>query len=257
MKAILAAALLQLTIACNLFAQHDSLPAHVYRLAALPVVKDSSRQRVQIMDGSTLLLSNLEAHLTILQPGQAAHPPHTHTNTEELIIVKEGLLKVTIKGQSKLLSAGGLALSLPGDEHGAVNAGTGTASYYVIKYTRPAVDAQRGQANGGSVLLNWTEPLVKATEKGERRDFFIKPTALFEKFDMHVTTLRKGEVSHPPHTHRQEEIIIVKTGTVTMQVGDKFYPASPGDIIFLSSGIPHALQNAGNGATTYFAFQWQ
>lgn len=257
MKAIFAAALLQLTIAGNLVAQRDSLPAHVYRLAALPVVKDSSRQRVQIMDGSSVLLSNLEAHLTILQPGQAAHPPHTHTNTEELIIVKEGLLKVTIKGQSKLLSAGGLALSLPGDEHGAVNAGTAKAAYYVIKYTKPEINAQRGLSNGGSVLMDWTEPRVEPTEKGERRNFFVKPTALFEKFDMHVTTLKKGEVSHPPHTHRQEEIIIIKKGNVTMQVGDKFYAAAEGDIIFLSSGIPHALQNAGNESTTYFAFQWQ
>ncbi len=257
MKAILAVALLQLSIAGNLIAQQDSLQAHVYTLANLPIVKDSSRQRVQIMDGRSVLLSNLEAHLTILQPGQAAHPPHTHTNTEELIIVKEGMVKVTIKGRSKLLSAGGLALSLPGDEHGAVNAGTSRASYYVIKYTKPAINAERGQFNGGSVLMDWPEPAVKSTEKGERRDFFIKPTALFEKFDMHVTTLNKGEVSHPPHTHRQEEIIIVKNGKVTMQVGDKFYPASEGDIIFLSSGIPHALQNAGNESTTYFAFQWQ
>jgi (S)-ureidoglycine aminohydrolase len=257
MKILLLAVLMQLTFAAKLSAQQDSLQAHVYILAQLPVVKDSSRQRVQIMDGSTVLLSNLEAHLTILQPGQAAHPPHTHTNTEELIIVKEGLVKVTIKGQSKLLSAGGLALSLPGDEHGAVNAGTAIASYYVIKYTKPIINAERGQSNGGSVLMDWPEPVVKATEKGERRDFFIKPTALFEKFDMHVTTLNKGEVSHPPHTHRQEEIIIVKNGKVTMQIGDKFYPAAAGDIIFLSSGVPHALQNAGNESTTYFAFQWQ
>ncbi|HTL08265.1 MAG TPA: hypothetical protein VL307_08425, partial [Chitinophagaceae bacterium] len=69
-------------------AQGDTLPAHVYTLSALPVQKDSSRLRVQIMDGRTSLLSNLEAHVTILQPGQAAHPPHTHSNTEELLIVK-------------------------------------------------------------------------------------------------------------------------------------------------------------------------
>jgi (S)-ureidoglycine aminohydrolase len=257
MKAILLAAALQLTIAFGICAQKDTLPARVFILSQLPVITDSSRQRVQIMDGSTILLSNLEAHLTILKPGQAAHPPHTHTNTEELIIVKQGLLKVTIRGQSKLLSAGGLALSLPGDEHGAINAGTGIASYYIIKYTQPAINPERGQSAGGFVLMDWTEPAVMSTDKGERRQFFNKPTALFDKFDMHVTTLKEGEVSHPPHTHLQEEIIIVKTGTVSMQIAGKFYPAAAGDFIFLSSGIPHALQNAGREATTYFAFQWQ
>ena len=256
MKALLLLSL-QITIAQTLLAQQDTLPAHVYNVATLPVTKDSSRLRIQIMNGKTLLLANLEAHITVLEPGQAAHPPHTHTNTEELIIVKEGLLKVTVKGKTKLLSAGGLALSLPGDEHGAVNAGKTKAVYYLIKYTMPAVNAQRGENAGGSVLMDWPEPAVEKTDKGERRQFFNRPTALFEKFDMHVTTLNKGAVSHPPHTHRQEEIILIMKGHVSMQIGDTFYPATVGDFIFLSSGIPHALKNAGDGQTTYFAFQWQ
>lgn len=249
--------LVLVTIAIAATAQHDTLPARVYNLQSLPVVKDSSRLRVQVMDGKTTLLANLEAHLTVLEPGQQAHPPHTHTNTEELIIVKEGIVAVTIKGKTKLLPAGGLALSLPGDEHGAINAGTTKAAYYVIKYTNLAVDALRGEKAGGSVLMKWTEPAVEKTDKGERRNFFIRPTALFEKFDMHVTTLNKGNVSHPPHTHKQEEIIIVQSGKVSMLIGDKHYPAEAGDIVFLSSQIPHALENVGDGPTTYYAFQWQ
>ena len=255
MKAIIA--LFGVTMIAFTTIAQDTLPARVYNLDKLPVTKDSSRLRIQIMDGKTTLLANLEAHLTILEPGQAAHPPHTHTNTEELIIVKEGVVAVTIKGVTKLLSAGGLAFSVPSDEHGAVNAGTSKAAYYVIKYTNPAPDAARGEKAGGSILMKWSEPAVEKTDKGERRNFFLRPTALFEKFDMHVTTLNKGNVSHPPHTHRQEEIIIIQSGTVSMQVGDKHYPAKAGDIVFLSSNIPHALENTGNGATTYFAFQWQ
>jgi (S)-ureidoglycine aminohydrolase len=257
MKAICLSLLLQVMINGILTAQQDSVVAHAYALESLPVIKDSSRMRVQLMDGPSILLSNLEAHLTVLQPGQAAHPPHTHTSTEELIIVKEGQITVTIAGKSKQLGAGGLALSLPGDEHGATNTGKKTAAYYVIKYTKQVVDKAKGIASGGSVLMDWPEPAATPTDKGERRQFFNRPTSLFDKFDMHVTTLRNGEVSHPPHTHRQEEIIIIKEGNVTMQIGDKFYPAKPGDLIFLSSGIPHALQNTGNTATTYFAFQWQ
>jgi (S)-ureidoglycine aminohydrolase len=250
--------LLQITIANQLSAQQDTLPARVYNLAALATAKDSSRDRIQIMDGSTSVLTNLEVHLTILEPGKAAHPPHTHIDQEELIIVKEGLLKVTIKGKSKLLSAGGLALSLPGDEHGAVNAGKTKAAYYIVKYTnRRPVDAERGEKAGGSILMDWTGPKVDKTDRGERRQFFNRPTALFEKFDMHVTTLVKGAVSHLPHTHRQEEIILVRNGNISMQVGDKHYAAVAGDIVFLPTGVLHALTNTGDGPTTYFAFQWQ
>jgi (S)-ureidoglycine aminohydrolase len=168
-------------------ARQDTLPARVYHLSQLASAKDSSRDRVQLMDGPTSVLSNLEAHLTILEPGKAAHPPHTHSNQEELIIVKEGLLKVTVAGKSKTLSAGGVAYSLPGDEHGAVNAGRGKASYYIVKYTtRKPVNAERGAAAGGSIIMDWKEPIVDKTDRGERRQFYNRPTSLFEKFDMRI-----------------------------------------------------------------------
>ena len=250
--------LLQTTIAHTLLDQQDTLPARVYNLNKMPPVKDSSRYRLQVMDGKTSVLANLEVHLTTLEPGKAAHPPHTHTNQEELIIVKSGLLTVTIKGKSKQLSAGGIAYSFPGDEHGAVNTGKTKASYYIVKYTtHNAVDTERGEKAGGSILMNWNEPKAEKTDRGERRQFFNQPTALFEKFDMHVTTLSKGNVSHLPHTHRQEEIILVKAGTISMQVGDRHYAATVGDIVFLPTGVLHALENTGNGPTTYYAFQWQ
>ncbi|MEO5595451.1 MAG: cupin domain-containing protein [Chitinophagaceae bacterium] len=257
MKAILLLSL-QIAIAHLLFSQQDTLPARVYNLAKFTTAKDSSRDRIQVMDGSTSVLANLEVHLTTLEPGKAAHPPHTHTNQEELIIVKEGLLKVTIKGKTKLLSAGGLAYSFPGDEHGAVNAGKTKTSYYIVKYTtHNAVNTGRGESAGGSILMDWNEPKVEKTDRGERRQFFNQPTALFEKFDMHVTTLNKGNVSHLPHSHRQEEIILVKSGNISMQIGGKHYSATAGDIVFLPTGVLHALENTGNGPATYFAFQWQ
>src|SRR5450432_1512545 len=241
-----------------LLAQQDTLSSHVFNLAKLSTAKDSSRHRMQFMDGRTSVLANIEAHLTTLEPGKAAHPPHTHTNQEELIIVKEGLINVTIKGKTKLLSAGGVAYSIPGDEHGAVNAGKSKASYYLVKYTTlTPVDAKRGEKAGGSIFMNWNEPTVEKTDRGQRRQFYNRATSLFEKFDMHATTLNKGMVSHLPHTHKQEEIILVRTGKISMQIADKHYAATAGDIIFLSTGVLHALENTGNDACTYFAFQWQ
>lgn len=242
----------------NAAAQQDTLPARVYHIADIAVSKDSSRDRLQIIDAPTSVLQHMDVHLTTLEPGMAAHPPHTHADEEELLIVKEGSVRVTINGKSKVLLPGGLAYSLPGDEHGAVNAGRGKAVYYIVKYkTKIPLDAARGQSAGGSVNMDWGEPAVEKTDRGERRQFFNRPTALFSKFDMHVTTLGQGAVSHLPHTHRQEEIIIVKSGHVAMHIADKFYPAGPGDVVFLCTGVPHALENRGDGPCTYYAFQWQ
>ena len=74
---------------------------------------------------------------------------------------------------------------------------------------------------------------------------------------MHATTLNPGEVSHLPHIHRSEEIILMRSGNVQRYINGKHYPATGGDIVFLSSGIPHALENKGSTRCEYFALQWE
>lgn len=179
------------------FAQTDGLPSKVYHISELPVLKDSSRQRIQIMDGATPFLINLEVHITILDPGKSAHPPHKHDSTEELIIVKEGKLRVTIAGKTKILGEGGVSMAMPGDMHETVNAGTGKAVYYLLKYTKQ----KEGPTNTiPSIITDWGEVKAEKTDRGFRRQQFNQPTTLFEQFDMHATTLNEGQISHPPHT---------------------------------------------------------
>src|SRR6185295_9660839 len=79
----------------------DSLPPYVYNWDKLAPIKEDTRVRRQILEGSTTSLAMFEAHTSTLEPGQAPHPPHTHADQEELIIVKEGKVKVTINGTSQ------------------------------------------------------------------------------------------------------------------------------------------------------------
>jgi (S)-ureidoglycine aminohydrolase len=74
---------------------------------------------------------------------------------------------------------------------------------------------------------------------------------------MHVTTLNEGLPSHPPHTHPEEEIILLIKGNATMQVENKDFVMSPGDFVFAASGDSHGIRNSGKGQCEYFAFQWK
>lgn len=236
----------------------DSLPSFVYNWDNLKVVKEDSRLRRGIMEGSTTALSYFEIHTSTLEPGKAPHPPHIHADQEELIIVKEGQLKITINGISKILGPGSIAYAMPGDEHGMVNVGNTQATYYVFKYrSKLPMDIERAKQNGGSFMINWDTVTVKKTDKGQRREFFNKPTSQLKQFEMHTTALNAGLDSHAPHTHVQEEIVLILKGNVTMHIGDDFYKAGPGDVIFLSSGVSHALMNTGTEQCEYFAFQWR
>lgn len=236
----------------------DSLPPRVYELAQLQPKKEETRIRKQVMEGSTTALSYFEVHTTTIEPGKTAHPPHVHDDMEELIIVKEGQLKIKIKDESKIIGPGSVGFVMPGDEHGFENAGNISATYYVLKYkSKLPMNLERAKQNGGSFVLNWNDlPMVK-TEKGGRREFFNKPTSQLQKFEMHTTALDPGLDSHAQHIHKEEEIILILRGNITMHISDNFYKAAPGDVAFLSSGIPHALKNTGNEQCEYFAFQWR
>lgn len=79
----------------------NSLPPQVYNWNNLKVIKEDTRIRRQIMEGSTTSLAHFEALTSTLEPGKAPHPPHLHADEEELIIVNEGQVKITINGVAK------------------------------------------------------------------------------------------------------------------------------------------------------------
>ncbi len=239
-------------------AQTDSLPPRVYDWDSLTPVKEESRIRSQVMEGSTTALAYFEVHSSAIEPGKAPHPPHVHADMEELMIIKEGQVKVTIKGVSKILGPGSIAFAMPGDEHGIENAGNKEATYYILKYkSKLPMNIERANQNGGSFMLNWNDLVFNKTEKGGRREFFNRATSQLEKFEMHTTALHPGLESHAPHMHKEEEIILILRGNVEMYIGGSLYKANPGDVIFLSSGVSHNLKNIGNEQCEYFAFQWR
>lgn len=235
----------------------DSLPPEVYHWAKLQTKKEDTRIRRQILEGSTTSLFHFEVHSTTLEHGKAPHLPHKHADEEKLIIVKEGTVKISIGATSKLLGAGSIAFAMPGDEHGIENAGNTAATYYILKYKGRFPNHERGKQVGGSFMLDWNDLKTTNTGKGYRRDFFNRATSQLAQFEMHTTALNADSESHAPHTHVQEEIILILRGNVTMHIDGKLFPASPGDLVFLPSLIPHALLNTGKEQCEYFAFQWR
>jgi (S)-ureidoglycine aminohydrolase len=251
--------LLGIFVSITTIGQADSVKTWVYSWKNLKPVKEETRERRQVFQGYTHSLQDLEIHVTTIEPGKSPHPPHVHADSEELIIVKNGKLTVTINGKTEELGPGSVAMAMPGDEHGFNNAGESAATYYVIKYkAKLPADAVRGKDAGGSFMIDYKNVAFTPHDKGGVRRFFERPTAMMKRYEMHVTTLNEGLKSHDPHTHVAEEIILMIQGDATMQIGrDNFLRFQTGDVVFLNSNIAHALKNTGRGACTYFAFQWQ
>lgn len=233
------------------------LKTAVYKWEDLKTEKTNSGKRIQIMEGKTNDLSYLEAHLTALNPGKAPHESHTHTDMEELIIVKEGLIETTVNGNKKVVGPGSVILALPGDEHGIWNAGDTEASYYIIRWkTDQTPNLVRAKESGSSMFYDWNNIEFQTTSKGGKRQVMDRSTSLLSQLEMHVTTLNEGVTSHTEHVHANEEIILIMKGDVEESINGTQNRMGPGSLIFLTDEIPHGIKNVGRGQCEYFAFKW-
>ena len=79
---------------------------------------------------------------------------------------------------------------------------------------------------------------------------------MLNRFDIHVTQLNVGFKSHEPHTHVNEEIILMLDGNAEVQIGTDHQKANPGDVVLYGSNILHNITNVGSIPCMYFAIQW-
>ena len=109
----------------------------------------------------------------------------------------------------------------------------------------------------GPATWEWTDLEAKPTDVGALRDVVRRPTATLDELEIHVTTLNPGLASHPPHTHPNEELVIVREGEVEVLSGGDWKRLGPGSIVFNASNSPHALRNVGSGPATYHVVNWK
>jgi len=130
------ATLLPVLAAADAAAQTSSkLTSHVYKFEDLPVRTNGQNQSRAILKGETYTGLPLEVHMTDLAAGMAPHPPHHHVH-EEMVLLLEGQLDVTITGQTTRATAGSAIYFASGDEHGMRNPGPGRARYFVVALGR-------------------------------------------------------------------------------------------------------------------------
>jgi len=107
-----------------------------------------------------------------------------------------------------------------------------------------------------STAWTWEAMKAKKTDVGELRQVVREPTRTLDELEMHITTLKPRTASHPPHTHPNEEMVIVREGTLRAHVNGREIEVGPGSVLFFASLQPHAVQNIGDTPATYFVINW-
>ena len=104
-------------------AQKTALSSKAFPYEEMPVRKRDGNESRPILSGELHSGGYLEVHQTRLAPRGMPHPPHHHLH-EEMFLIREGTLEVTINGQSTRLDRGSVAFVGSNDEHGIRNPGT-------------------------------------------------------------------------------------------------------------------------------------
>jgi mannose-6-phosphate isomerase-like protein (cupin superfamily) len=112
--------------------EQSRLPSEVYVFQDLPVRHSNKLDYRPIVSGNTVDGCKVSVHESSLAPQSEPHPPHHHKG-EEIFLMLEGTLEVTINGKSSRISRGSVAFIGSGDEHGIRNPGETPARYYVIE----------------------------------------------------------------------------------------------------------------------------
>ena len=108
----------------------------------------------------------------------------------------------------------------------------------------------------GPATFDWKEMKEVATPTGAVRSLYKGPTATLAELEMHVTTLNPGATSHAPHRHVNEELVIIREGTVETLSDGKWVRLGPGSVIFNASNSLHGLRNVGTTAAVYHVVNW-
>lgn len=242
----------------------NKITSDVYAWKSSTVEKTASGFKRTIVNGVATDFASMRITGVTLEKGKS-DGESAPIDVEDMIVVKDGSLKITINGEAKTVGRGSVAIIMPGDQRSFVNAADGETSYYVLAYrSKNPPDAARGKKAGDSFVMDWNDVkyIPRGDGKGGTRNFFSRATVMGQRMDLHASVLNPGQSSHDPHHHRAEEMIIMLEGDVQEYLGPAEKDgiskrATDGDIAYLVSNEYHAINNVGTKPAVYFAFQFE
>lgn len=82
------------------------------------------------------------------------------------------------------------------------------------------------------------------------------PTDQLSGLCVGMCVLEPGTSPHPPHTHPEEEFMIVAAGTGEIVCAGKTTQVGPGAIMYCDGMVEHGITNTGNVPMTFYWSKW-
>jgi mannose-6-phosphate isomerase-like protein (cupin superfamily) len=206
-----------------------------------------------LLRGATPNASDMESHVSVLDPGHSPHPPHRHVE-EELLIVLEGEAEIVIPqsadpagARTERLCAGGFVY-YPAYQYHTIRNGSSKPVTYLMYKWRGAPKETTGQLDTTVVNIG---PASEVEQAISMPVLLNSPTGYLSRLHAHVTSMKPG-AGYPPHVDGHDVAIIVFDGTVET-LGKQIGPLGTA---FSAAGESHGLCNAGDTNARYLVFEF-
>lgn len=225
---------------------------------ALPPKDTAVGQLRSVFDNPTRALDKFEVHITTLKPGMASHPPHRHA-WEEMLLMKEGELEVSLNGRKQRAGPGSLIFYASNDAHNATNVGTTPATYYVLNFVPASVHTASDksaaeQAVPGklkSSIFDCDALATTPTATGAGVVVVNSPTLTFNQLESHITTLNPGQHTAADMVDPGDEFVVIKSGTVEVTVNGVATRMNAGSFAYWAPNDKRGIRNLGTTPASY------
>ena len=107
-----------------------------------------------------------------------------------------------------------------------------------------------------SALLDPSHARLQSGPVGENRIYFEGSTKGLASLIVGSLALKPGQEPHPPHSHVDEEIIVLSEGTGEITLNGKSSGVGPGEVMYAAPNCLHGIRNTGSTLLTLYYFKW-
>lgn len=106
-------------------------------------------------------------------------------------------------------------------------------------------------------------PLKEGESGWQPYDFFQGSTPIIDDMECHASVLSPGHCPHPPHSHHEEELLMVLDGEAELLIADstsfdgaRVEKVGPGAFAYYPAFQHHTIRNVSERPVSYLMFKW-
>ena len=194
-------------------------------------------------------------YIVEVSPGGGSDKPELDPGAEGVVFVVDGVLALTVEGESHELAPGGYAFLPPGCAWTLHNKSDATASFHWIRKAYEAVDGIEVPA-----AFVTSEGAVQAgempgTNGAWTTQRFVDPLDVRHDMHVNIVNFEPGGVIPFPETHVMEHGLYVLEGKAVYLLNNDWVEVQEGDFMWLRAFCPQACYAGGPGRFRYLLYK--